>query len=303
MKMKREVKIGIFAVLMVCCAWAGIRFLSGIDVFSRSNIYYVEYDQVVGIHSASFVMVQGVKVGKVSAIELDPKNSDKVLVKLSIDRQYDIPVDSKAKIFSPGLMSSMAIGIDMGKSTQYLESGDHIESSVEKGIMDIAGAELENITGKLSVTLDSVNSLLSANSTSIEGTLSNLNTLSAQLNDLLASQKSNIDGVMGGFSEFSQTLGNNSERIDSMINNLNTLSRDLSEANLGSELNTTLDNLNVTIAKLNEGEGSMGKLLNDEELYANLAALSGNIDALMIDLKENPKRYVHFSLFGRKDKE
>ncbi len=301
--MKREVKIGIFAVLMICCAWAGIRFLSGVDVFRRSNDYYVEYDQVVGIHSASSVMIQGVKVGTVTAINLDPKNSDKVLVTLSIERQYDIPADSKAKIFSPGLMSSMAIGIDMGQSTQMLSSGDHIEASIEKGLMDIAGDELANITQKLATTLDSVNSLLETNSGSIEGTLSNLNTLSSQLNALIASQRSNIDGVLGGFAEFSETLGNNSEQIESMITNLNTLSHDLSEADLGNGLTTTLDNLNSTLAKLNEGEGSMGKLMNDEELYENLTALSGSIDALMIDLQENPKRYVHFSLFGRKDKE
>ncbi len=307
--MKKEVKIGIFAVLMICCAWAGIRFLSGIDIFNRNVNYYASYDNINGIQNASAVMVQGVKVGSVTAINLDPSNSDKVVLTLSIKHQYQIPSDTEAKIFSPGIMSSMAIGLTLGKSASYLKDGDMIKSGVEKGLMDMAGPQLEvlttqlsNVSEKLTQTLTSVNTLLSTNQQNINKTLDNVNALSTNLNLLLANERKNMELAIEGFSELSQTLGNNSNNIDSILLNVNTLTTQLADANLGESLSATLAELNTTLATLNSAEGSVGMLLNDEALYNNLASASENLSTLLGDLQENPKRYVHFSLFGRKDK-
>lgn len=141
--MKREVKIGIFAVAMIVAAWAGIRFLKGFDIFGRNTVYYAAYDQIGGVQSASPVMMRGVKIGTVTGIAFDPQLSDKVVLQLTIKRQYRIPEDSEAKIVSSSLMGSKAIEITYGDSDVCLAKGDTLRSGRNRDLMDVAGSELE----------------------------------------------------------------------------------------------------------------------------------------------------------------
>lgn len=306
--MKREVKLGIFTIVIICCSWAGIRFLSGIDIFSRNIDYYVQYDEITGISSASSILIQGVKVGKVTEIILEPEKSDKVILKLSIKRRFKIPQDSKATIYSPGLMSSMAIGIDLGMSPTILQKGDVIEANVEPDIMSLAADKLTEVTDMLSslgaelnVTISSINSLLNDNEGNIDSMLCNLNSISTDLATMLSSQSDNLESAIGGLAQFSTTLGDNAENIDNIITNLSTISDELSQANISSSLGGALAELNTALSTINNAEGSAGKLLQDESLYENLAAVSASLNELLIDMQANPKRYVHFSLFGSKE--
>lgn len=307
--MKREVKIGIFAVAIICCSWAGIRFLSGIDIFGRNVSYYAHYDKINGINNASPVMIQGVKVGAVTDIILDPASSDKVIVKLSVKHRYQIPDNSEAKIYSPGLMSSMAIGLTLGDSSTFLENGDQITTSTEADLMEVATEKLLGLTDQiaqigeqLSQTLTSVNTLLEGSSDDIDGTLENFNSITSELAELLAAQSSNMESAIEGLTAFSTTIGDNSESIDKLIANFSDVSEQLAEEQIVASLKTTITELNSTIAKINTTEGSAGMLLNDQELYQNLSSMSGSLNELIIDMQANPKRYVHFSLFGSKDK-
>ncbi len=302
--MKKEVKIGLFAIVILCCTWAGIRFLSGIDIFSRSTDYYASYEKVDGVGTASSVIINGVKVGSVTEVIFDPSQSELVTLKLSVKRQYKLPKDTKAKIYSPGLMSSMAVGLDLGTSSEYLAQGDTISSYLELGLMDSASAQLsqavENITEiaeKLSTTLDGVNDIIATSSDNVNNTVANLSSISNRLNRLLASQSGNINDAIENFAAFAQELEGNSESITTTLNNLNALSQEFSEANIGDNLGAALAELNTTLTKVNKAEGTAGQLLNDEELYNNLAAVSSSLDALIQDMQANPKRYVHFSLF------
>ena len=199
--MKREAKIGIFAVAMIIAAWAGIRFLKGFDIFGRNTVYYAAYDQVNGVQSASSVMMQGVKIGTVTGISFDPQRSDKVILQLTIKRQYRIPSDSEAKIVSSSLMGAKAVEVTYGESDTYLEKGDTLRSSRNRDLMDMAGSELEffkqkisQVTDELSLTLGNINRLLEENGENISGTLGNLNNLSGDLAQLLDSEKSNLQG-------------------------------------------------------------------------------------------------------------
>ncbi len=302
--MKKEVKIGLFAIVILCCTWAGIRFLSGIDIFSRSTDYYASYEKVDGVGTASSVIINGVKVGSVTEVIFDPSQSELVTLKLSVKRQYKLPIDTKAKIYSPGLMSSMAVGLDLGTSSEYLAQGDTISSYLELGLMDSASAQLskavENITEiaeKLSTTLDGVNDIIATSSDNVNNTVANLSSISNRLNRLLASQSGNINDAIENFAAFAQELEGNSESITTTLNNLSALSQEFSEANIGDNLGAALAELNTTLTKVNKAEGTAGQLLNDEELYNNLAAVSSSLDALIQDMQANPKRYVHFSLF------
>ena len=306
--MRKEVKIGIFAIAMLLCAWAGIRFLSGIDLFSRSNVYYAAYNKIDGVQTASPIFIKGVKVGTVTAINFDPSKSKDVVLELTVRRQYAIPSDSEAGIYSDGLLGAKAIGITLGESQQMLHRGDTIRSRYSVDLMEAAGSELEflkqkitQLTTDLSTTLNNLNSLVESNADNIGGTIRHLNSISGNLDDVLGSQRESLRAMIGDLADFSSALGGNAAQIDSMLTGLGRFSTSLAESGLAENLTKTADELNAMLGELNEGEGSMGQLLHDQRLYDNLTAAGDNLSKLLSDLKEHPGRYVHFSLFGRSE--
>ena len=304
--MKQEIKIGIFAVVVLLASWAGIRFLSGLDVFSRTRTYYVNYTEVSGIAQASPVMILGVKVGSVTEIKLDPTKAEGVELTLEVSRDYDLPVDSKAKLFSDGLMGGKAVAIEYGTASEFLKSGDHITAAYDKGLMDIAGAELEGLTvkigealAKLTTTLDGVNGILDDNRGNIKGVMSNLDSVTGTMSDVLTGKKQDLVSVVDNLTAFADALGRNSAKIDSVMMNVNTITDQFATTNVAESLQQTIVKLNQTLDKLNNTDGTVGKLMNDKVLYDNLSAASANLSTLLADLQAYPKRYVHFSLFGR----
>ncbi len=307
--MNKEFKIGVFAILMICSAWAGVKFFSGIDIFSRNVEYKAEYEQIGGIQTASSIMIRGVKVGTVTDISFDPTVDENVQLALTIQRKYRIPKDSKAKIANNGLMGGKIIDITLGQSSEYLEAGEQIATIEEVDLFASAGSEFETLKGKLETlnqemvrTLGNINTMLESNNSHINGMLANLEGVSGNLNSVLAGNKGNIGVMLEGMSQFAETLSNNSQRLDSIMLNMTDISTQLNDANIGENLGSTIEELNKTLAQLNSAEGSVGKLLTDEGLYNNLTSATSSLDSLFIDLRENPKRYVHFSLFGKKEK-
>ena len=222
--MKREVKIGIFAVAMIGVAWAGIRFLKGFDIFSRNVEYYAAYDQINGVQNASPIMMKGVKIGSVTRLSFDPARSDKVVLQFTIKRQYRIPSDSEAKIFSNGLMGAKAIEITYGTADTYLQKGDTLRSSRDRDLMDMAGSELDffkqkvsQLTTDLSRTLENLNGLMETNADNIAGTLGNLNSVTGDMAEILSAEKNSLKSALDNLSKFSDMLGENAGRVDSII--------------------------------------------------------------------------------------
>ena len=263
--MKREVKIGIFAVAMIGVAWAGIRFLKGFDIFSRNVEYYAAYDQINGVQNASPIMMKGVKIGSVTRLSFDPARSDKVVLQFTIKRQYRIPTDSEAKIFSNGLMGAKAIEITYGTADTYLQKGDTLRSSRDRDLMDMAGSELDffkqkvsQLTTDLSRTLENLNGLMETNADNIAGTLGNLNSVTGDMAEILSAEKNSLKSALDNLSKFSDMLGENAGRVDSIIGDVDRFTSQLTE----------------------------------EQFARNLAAL-------LADVKQYPGRYVHLSLFGR----
>ena len=302
--MKKEVKIGIFAVAMLAVAWAGLRFLSGLEVFSRTVEYYAAYDQVSGVQNASPVMMKGVKVGTVTDISFDPSQNEQVILHLSIERKYRIPSDSEAKIFSNGLMGNKAIEIVYGRASTYLEGGDTLRTSRERDLMEMAGTELEffkeefaRISTELTATLQNLNGLLTRNAENIDGTLTHLDALTGDVAQLLAARKEELSQAIAHLSHFTQTLDDG--RIDSLVGHLNRFTGQLADQELVARIGTAVDNLSAVLADIDRGEGTMARLMHDPALYASVDEAINNLSALLADLKEYPSRYVHFSLFGR----
>lgn len=289
MKIKKEVKIGIYAVVIVLASWAGIRFLSGIDVLGRSAFYYAYYDQTPGLESASAVVIRGVKVGQVSSVEINPEQPDRVKVTFSVSSDYKLPVDSKAKLCSQGLMGGKALEIIFGSSQQTLENGAEMESENEKDLMESVGAEVIDVKNKLVVLMDnlnatvlSLNGVLDDNSANITKAVRSLKNVMAELD------KSNIIG----------NIESSTTRLDSIMVNVDKVVADLEQHRVIESLASTVENLNAVISEISNPNGTLGNLLNNKELYANLTQASANLEALLGDLKQNPHRYVHFSLFG-----
>lgn len=310
--MKREAKIGIFAVVILLCLWAGIRFLSGIDIFGRSIVYYACYGNVSGLQSAAPVTIQGVKVGTVEAIEFDPSEGDEVRLSIAVNRRYRIPADSRARIYSDGFLGGKAVAIELGRSAEMLPKGGYIEASADRDLMDVAGSELEALKGKvaevtenLTATLQNLNTLIADNTENLTATLGHINSITASLDGILTSEKKDIEGIVASMNSLAAMLENNTGRIDGIIGNADRFASQLADAridSLASALGAAAAGLDRMLARIDEGEGSIGQLVNDKRLYDNLAEASANLAALLGDLKENPKRYVHFSLFGGKDK-
>ena len=290
---------------MLLAAWFGARFLKGSELFSNNYKYYAYYDQVGGIQTASHVMIYGVKVGSVTKVTLDEDPSKGVELELSIDRRYRIPADSKAKIFSNGVMGGKAVDIVMGSSPEYVDDGGTLASEVGVDIIDMAGSELEffkekitEVVGSLTTTLDGINSLLEENSANLNSIVANVDGITASTDEILRDQKTHLKEAIASLNLFAQSLGDNTEHIDSIMGNLDAFSAQLAEADLVSEVESTVEHLNAVLAAADAETGTVGKLLNDAELYDNLSAASDNLSLLLADLKANPKRYVHFSLFG-----
>ena len=310
LNMKREVKIGIFAVLMLVCLYWGVNFLKGRDLFNTNNIYYATYDQVNGIQSSSAIKIKGFKVGAVSDIIYDPERSSKIVLELTIKSKFKIPVNSEARVYSDGIMGGKAIEIELGDSGEYLDNRDTIRAVMDKDFLEVAGSEFEflkqranELVNEITATLRALNTLLTENSANVNATMANLASISGSLDEVVGAESQNLQGIISNMNALSATLKDNASRIDHILANVDGFTDSLRRSNIPA----TMDNLNGSLAqldealkKVNDGDGTLGKLVNDPALYDSLTSASGNLSRLLEDLKAHPGRYIHISVFGGK---
>lgn len=308
--MKKEIKVGLFALAVLLVGWGVARMLKGAEIFSNSYTYYAYYTQVGGIQPASHVMISGVKVGSVLDVKLNEDPSKGVELTLSVDKQYRIPTDSKAEIFSDGLMGGKAVKIIYGSSSEFTPNKGTIQSKESVDLMDMASTELTSLLEKvkgimdnLTVTLDGINGLMAQNTETITHIMTNVDGVTGNVNSMLAKEKQHLEQAFASLSEFSKALGENSDEVDAIIDNMSAFSGKLAESNLVTEIEGVVNNLNGVLTAVKDENGSVGKLLNDAQLYDNLASASNNLSVLLEDLKENPSRYVQVSVFGGRNPE
>ena len=295
MKIKRELKVGVFAVLVIAVAWWGIKWLGGQNVLLTNNIYYVYYDDVSGLQESSEVKLRGVKVGNVTDIVLE---RDRVLVELAVETKYEdmIPSNSIAEMGAAGLMGGVEIVIKQGDSAEPIANDAFLEGRVKPDMIGMLADGGSALIEELNATVESLHTMLDGNSETITSLVANLESVTATIDKVLASGQ--IQGALNNLSSFTDTLAENEARIDSMLANLDNFTGELAEADVVSKLTTTVESLNGVLAEINNQEGTVGKLLNDSELYDSLNTAGNNLGLLLEDLKVNPMRYVHFSLFG-----
>lgn len=307
--MSKELKTGIVAVVVIALFIWGYNFLKGQDLFSaNARHFFVEYNNINGLNEASSVTINGLKVGKVDEIRFNdnPDKKGNLIVKISLDTDFNFSKNSIAKIYSASLMGGQNLAIVPKYDGEIAKSGDYLKGEVESDIFSSVGEKLNPIQAKLENVLVGADSLLigfnqvldeksrqSLNRSilGLEGTISDVRKTLSSVNSLLADNKGNLNA----------TLANTKKITD----NFSKVSDDLANANLGEsikKLEATLANVNGLLVNMKSGKGTLGKLMTDEKMYTNLTNASKELEELLREMKLNPKRFVHFSLFGKKAK-
>lgn len=300
MKFNRELKVGIFAIIVIAVSWWGIKWLGGQNLLKQSNTYSVYFDDVTGLMESSRVNMRGVAVGNVRDIEL---LGDSVKVDIAIENYYAkmIPSNSIAEIASAGLMGGMQISILQGDAEDSIEDGAVLRGRMKPDMLATLAEQGGELIDGLNRTVEGVNELIDGNSAAITQLVANLESMTNSIDGIIRSSASDIEGAMADINTFTSTLAANAGRIESMLSNVDKVTTDLAEADFVGQLSSTVSSINAILAAVDEGQGSVGKLLTDDNLYTSLNEAGENLALLLEDLKTNPKRYVHFSLFGKSD--
>lgn len=308
LKFSREFKIGFFGVAMLALLYWGINFLKSKDLFASDNEYYAVYDQVNGLQPSASIVIKGFKVGTVSSMSYDPSKSQNVVVTFAVKSKYPIPKDSKALIYSDGIMGGKAIEIVLGSSPEMLQPGDTLYSEINKDFLETAGSEFEfikqranDVISRLTVTLDNLNAILADNRAGLNTTVNNMASITGNLNEVMTEEKGSLRNIIANLNSLSQMLKDKEGQIDNILTNVDRFSDSLRQSKFPTaiaEMTQTLDQLNATLNKVNSGEGTIGKFVNDQALYDSLVDASANLSALLHDIKANPKRYINISVFG-----
>ena len=308
MKISKEAKIALIAIFVLAISIWGYNFLKGKNIFVSTDEYYIVFDRVDGLIESGNVMYQGYKIGNITALEFNPEKSGKFRVKIIVQQKLKIPVNSVVSIKQVNPLASTAdLEIVFSNETRYHESGDTLLSAAAKGMTDYLAdyqGKFDNILLGLDSTLRAINGVLNEEGQkNLQGILSFLNASLKSIKDAMAPGGS-IAGTLDNIESMSSNIAGKNGEIASAVDNFAHVSAELDSADLGNtlmKLDSTLQSVNSIMAKMDAGEGSMGKLLNDSSLYRNLDSTSYYLSQLMKDMQEHPKRYVHFSLFGRKE--
>lgn len=299
MKITKEIKIALVAIAGILVMFFGINFLKGKNLFSTNNTYYMTFTDIQGLGSSTPIYADGYKVGTVDAVSYDYKGTGPIKVKADISNELRIPAGSQAEIVKD-LMGNIQVNLLLANNPrERIKAGGIIPGAVNDGALGKVTAmvpEIEKMLPKLDSILSSLNTLLAdpalaASLHNIETTTSNLTVSTQELNTLMAGLNKQVPCMIN--------------KANGVLDNTEKLTANLSAL----DVQGTLDKVNKTLAnaeeftnKLNKTDGTLGLLMNDPQLYNNLNATMRDADSLVVNLKEHPKRYVHFSLFGKKDK-
>ncbi|WP_373074156.1 MlaD family protein [Zeaxanthinibacter enoshimensis] len=307
MKLSREIKTGIIVIGGILLFMLGFSYLKSSPLFDNSKTFYAVYKNVGGLQPGTQVSINGLTVGTVNGIKFKDATGN-LVVTFSVDNKFEFSQNSTAELYDTGIIGGKGIQIHpVFDGAPPAKSGDTLPSNIRPGLTDLVQQKLSPLQMK------------------VEGAVTNADSLLANVNEVLdADTKKNLretirglNAVVGSFQQSANTLNNileeNKSGLDSSITNFNTMTTNLAqvsgtlaEADLAAtiaKLETTVENLDKVLAKIEQGDGSLGKLVNDKVLYNNLTNASQELELLLQDFRLNPKRYVNVSVFGKKQKE
>lgn len=299
MKFRKEIKIGIIVTLIIFLFLWGYNFLKGRNLFSSYNYYYAVYPKIDGLQKSSTVTINGFVVGLVSDIRFVSGKLDRLAVEIGVKKEFEIPGNSVIGITSD-MLGSKSIVLTLGDSPKMAANGDSLRGIIVPGLAD----KLMPIADKAEGTIVRIDSLVQALQNTFDNhTQQNIRSIVASMEQMVTAERKKISAILANFESVSGNLKQSNEDISKMIANLNAFSETLVASdvkNTVDKANQSLMELNELLAGINEGQGTLGKLAKDDALHTVLQQSLADLDKLFIDLRENPKDYVHFSIFGGK---
>lgn len=304
MKLSKELKTGLLAVFAISTFILGFNYLNGTSLFQSERVFYAVYDNVEGLSQSSGVMINGLRVGRVQEITIN-KATGNLIVQFNVDNDFEFSKSSIARIYGGGIIGgkSLAIVPDF-QSNEVAQTGDTLKSEIDEGIMELVNNRLSPLQVKIESAIEGIDSLMfSLNDILDVKTRENLKNSIDDLNKITSSFAGSAESLQSIIAGNEDKLNRTFDNLDITTQNFAALSDSLAQLNLNQlvgELETTISNFKKLSENISNGEGTIGKLLNDDTVYKNIEYATRQLEELLQDIKLNPKRYIHISVFGKK---
>jgi phospholipid/cholesterol/gamma-HCH transport system substrate-binding protein len=318
---KKEVKVGIVVLVAIGVFIYGFNFLRGNNLFNPQRKLYATYAKVDGLLEANPLLLNGYKVGQVNKIELREKNGKyEVLVTFFLSSDVEIPDSSIARIVSSDLLGSKAVNLVFSNKKTFVENGGYLKGESEEGLQQAVDKRIAPLQKKAEALISSIDSVMQVvtqvmnadvrrnlitSFESIKNTITTLEHTTYKVDTLLSSQQYAIANIIQKVNSITNNIEQNNAQLTNVIHNFSDISDSLAKADVKKtieETNRSLAQANELLAQINSGQGSIGKMIKNDSLYNNLNKSAEDLDKLVKDLRINPERYVHISVFGRKDR-
>jgi phospholipid/cholesterol/gamma-HCH transport system substrate-binding protein len=310
-KISNEVKVGVTALITILIFIWLYNFLKGKDYFKSTAYYYSVYDKIGGLAESSPVEINGFKVGVVQSVDFIDAESGKLLVVFSVNRDFKLPKNTVAEIVPMSLLGGMKVQFVYGAGPGTYSEGDTIPGRLAESIVDKVETELIPVKDKvlklitvLDSVISSVNKVMDADfRNDLGGTMTNLNNTTKSLDKIITSKEQELKTTLDNVNKFTQMLSDNSGQMSNTFKNLEEITDTLAAADIYNsvlKLKASLENASIMMDNLNKGKGTAGQFMTNDTLYTNLTNSLESLNVLLQDMKANPKRYVHFSIFGKK---
>jgi phospholipid/cholesterol/gamma-HCH transport system substrate-binding protein len=316
LSLSREVKIGLMVIITLATSVWGFNFLKGVNLFSSHEYYHVLYPHTSGLEVSAPVVANGYKVGSVASIEYLGDRGGLILVKFRVwEKSLRIPADTKAHISTPGFLSSKVIDLRIGELNALAQPGDTLDGSMEEDLSAQVNNVVKPLKDKAERLISNIDSLivplqvvlseggvenLRRSFERIPQIIRNIEHATLMVDTLVTTQQSRISKIIGNIDAISTNFRDNNDKLSALIQNFSSISDSLKEANLKQlfiQANETLNSMNHIMKTIEAGEGTLGALVNDKSLYNSLDSSAAELRNLLEDVKSNPDRYIHFSVF------
>jgi phospholipid/cholesterol/gamma-HCH transport system substrate-binding protein len=305
-KVTREVKVGLLALVAGAVLYIGFNFLKGVEFFSPVKRYYVIYNNIDGLSASNPVIMNGLNVGRVNSIQLLTHRNYKILVGIDVDNELILGDSTLAILASSDLLGGKEILLKLGKNTKIKNNGDTLAGTADKNLTQALAERAMPILSNLDSTVVKMNRVFGDElGNSIQKTLHNFELASNDLRMTVSTNKQNINTITSNLADLSASLKEAQTSLKPLMDHMNQFADSLNDLQLKrviNNANVAMKNLSQISAKINSGEGTMAAIMNDRAAYDNMNKSMKDLDALLIDFKANPKRYVTFSVFGGKEK-
>jgi phospholipid/cholesterol/gamma-HCH transport system substrate-binding protein len=308
MRFSKEIKVGLLAIVSLTILYLGFNFLRGIDFFSPTSTYYVIYDEVDGLNPGNNVVINGFAVGRVSNISLLPQQNNQILVQIDIDDKIELGRNTVAILKSSDVLGTKVIELVVETPViNPIADGGYLEGELDRGIVSALLETAEPITADLSTTIRNLNIILEtlANNTAyITSTLNNVEQTSQGLKRMVMDNRVQMNQMLANYNEVALDLSRTLREIPPVLIKASQVADSIQSLDFSQTMAKTqqaIETLNSALAKLDEGQGTLANLINDDSLYVNLNKAAEDLDRLLIDIRENPGRYINFSIFGSRN--